>query len=160
MKRLPGSAFLLFVLMHCAFAQAPFAPRIEFACGGATVVIDSEPKGFRSPEEAYVQTGKLVQAHIVVARGGSRVAFQSWKDIDYIGGTCVDDANGNPRIVYQAFCGGSSQRCNGTSNWGIIDPVALRELLVPDPGNVGRATEILGKQPPVVPTLISLLGSG
>lgn len=155
-----ASAFLLVAMLRSAVAQENyrFVPTIEFGCGGAAVVIDSQPKGFRSPEEAYARTGKLIQAHVAVTRGESRVVFQSWKDIDYIGGTCVSDAQGNPRIVYQAFCGGSGRHCDTMySNWGIIDPVGLRELLTPGPDNAQRATEILGKQPPIIPTLVSLL---
>lgn len=155
-KSLVGSALLLLSLAQSAIAQevAGFVPGIEFQCGGATVAIDSEPKGFRSPEEAYVRTGKLVQARIVVTRGESRATFQSWKDIDFIGGRCVDDAKGNPRIVYQAYCGGSG--CDGLSNWGIIDAVELREMLTPGDHNTERAREILGAKPPGIDRLISL----
>ncbi len=128
--------------------------KIEFRCGGAAVVIDSEPKGFQSPEEAYARTGKLVQAHIVVTRSESRATFQSWKSIDFIGGTCVDDAKGNPRILYQAYCGGSG--CDDLSNWGIIDAVELRELLTPSDRNTDRAREILGIRPPAINQVVNL----
>jgi hypothetical protein len=155
MKGQFGSAALLFVVVQTVFAQeeAPSQQKIEFECGGATVVIDSEPKGFRSPEEAFVKTGKLVQAHIVVTRADSRATFQSWRDIDYIGGTCMQDARGQPRIVYNASCGGSG--CTG--QWGIIDPAALRELLVPSENNTERARQLLGLQPKDAPKRLSLL---
>ncbi len=151
-----GSAALLFVVVQAALAQedAPSQQKIEFECGGATVLIDSEPKGFRSPEEAFVKTGKLVRAHIMVTRPGARATFQSWRDIDYIGGTCMQDARGEPRIVYKAFCGGSG--CND-ENWGIIDPVVLRELLIPSENNTERARELLGLQPKEAPRRLSLL---
>lgn len=159
MKAVLVSALLLLGLMLTAFAQqrSGFVPRIEFGCGGSSVVIDSEPKGFRSAEEASLRTGRLVQAHITVTRGELQARFQNWPAIDYIGGRCIDDTQGNPRIVYQAFCGGSGQHCNNTSNWGIIDPIGLREILAPSPDNVQRASEILGMQPPLPPALISLL---
>ena len=156
MKGHLGGAALLFGLIQTVLAQeeAPSQQKIEFKCGGATVIIDSEPKGFRSPEEAFVKTGKLVQAHIVVTRTGARATFQSWRDIDYIGGTCMQDARGQPRIVYRAFCGGSG--CNDQS-WGIIDPTVLRELLMPSENNTTRARELLGVQPMDAPKRLSLL---
>ena len=156
MKGRFGSAALLFVVAQPAFAQeeAPSQQKIEFECGGTTVVIDSEPKGFRSLEEAFVKTGKLVQAHIVVTRSSARATFQSWRDIDYIGGTCMQDARGEPRIVYKAFCGGSG--CDG-ENWGIIDPVILRELLVPSKNNTEQARQLLGLPPKDAPKRLSLL---
>lgn len=142
-----GAAVLLFGMVHIGLAQdeAPSQQKIEFECGGAAVVIDSEPKGYRSPEEAFAKTGRLVQATIVATRGAIRVAFQSWHDIDFIGGACMQDVQGRPRIVYQAFCGGSG--CDTRGNWGIIDPVSLRELLVPSDHNANRAHELLGLQP-------------
>ncbi len=160
MKGLLSSVLLVFSLVHSAFAEEStrLVPKIEFRCGGATVVIDSEPKGFRSPEEAYARTGKLVQAHIVVTRGEARASFQSWKNIDFIGGTCIDDAKGNPRIVYQAYCGGSG--CDDLSNWGIIDAVELREILIPSDRNTDRAREILGVRPPRIDRVINLLAGG
>lgn len=135
-------------------AQEAFVPRMEFACDGAQVVIDSSPKGFRSPEEAFVKAGQFVSAQLVVVRGESRAVFQSWGDIDYIGGSCVVDARGKPYIVYRAICGGSG--CHD-SNWGIIDPRELLEVLKPDGDNTEQATRILGLPPPPVPRWLSLL---
>jgi hypothetical protein len=159
MKTALGNVCVLLGLLQNALAQErhTFVPRLEFECGGAQVVIDSAPKGFRSPEEAYAKTGQLVQAQLVVVRGESRVAFQSWKDIDFIGGACVADSKGKPYIVYQAFCGGSG--CDDRSNWGIIDATSLRELLKPTDHNTERAIEILGAQPPPVNRLVSLLAA-
>jgi hypothetical protein len=96
-----------------------------------------------------------IQASIVVTRGEASTTFRSWKDIDYIGGTCINDAKGNPRIVYQAYCGGSG--CDDRSNWGVIDVGELREVLIPSDGNTGRAREVLGLPPPRIDRLISLL---
>lgn len=135
-------------------AQESFVPRMEFDCGAAQVVIDSSPKGFRSPEEAFARTGQQVQAQITVVRGGSRAVFQSWKDIDYIGGGCVAGATGKYFIVYRAICGGSGCR---DANWGIIDPDTLLELLIPSGENTDRATRILGAGPPPVQRWVSLL---
>ncbi len=62
--------------------------------------------------------------------------------------------NGKHRIVYRAICGGSG--CHD-SNWGIIDPATLQEILKPIGENTERATEILGARPPPVPRWHSLL---
>ncbi len=156
MKGHLGGTALLLGLVHTVLAQeeSPSQQKIEFGCGGATVVIDSDPKGFTSPEEAFVKTGRVVQAHIVVTRGDARTTFQSWRSIDYIGGTCMQDAQGQPRIVYRAFCGGSG--CDPQA-WGIIDPVQLRELLTPSDNNTARAREVLGVMPKDFPRRLSLL---
>jgi hypothetical protein len=156
MKIALGNACVLLGLLQSAIAQEQTSesPRIEFECGGAQVVIDSGPKGFKSPEEAFVKTGQVVQAKLVVTRGASRVEFQSWRDIDYIGGPCFTSADGKHRIVYRAICGGSG--CH-ESNWGIIDPTTLQEILKPIGENTERATEILGARPPPVPRWHSLL---
>lgn len=153
-----GNACVLLGLFQSALAQEQytFVPRIEFECGGAQVAIDSSPIGFGSPEEAFVKTGQLVQAQLVVVRGKSRVVFQSWRDIDYIGGECVADAKGKLYIVYQAKCGGSG--CHD-SNWGIIDATSLREVLRPAGENSERATEILGARPPQIFRFVSLLAA-
>jgi hypothetical protein len=153
-RRLCGTGLLL-CLIQMSPAQVG-STRIEFECGGATVVIDSQPKGFKSPEAAFVETGMVVEAHIVVSRGEGEAKFQSWNDIDYIGGTCMEDARGQPRIVYRAFCGGSG--CSDQS-WGVIDPAALRELLVPSASNTEQAREILGVQPKDGPRLLGLLSA-
>lgn len=157
MKNPIGIALVLLGSMQDAVGQQGimFVPTIEFQCGGARVVIDSSPKGFRSPEEAYARTGMRVRASIVVTRGESQAEFRSGRDIDFIGGTCIDDAKGNPRVVYQAYCGGSG--CDDLSNWGVIDPIDLREVLTPSDHNTGRAREILGFPPPRIDRLISLL---
>lgn len=155
-KSVCAATLLVLCLLQNAVAEESqeFVPKIEFNCGGASVVIDSEPKGFRSPEEAFVSTGRIPQAQIVVIRGESRATFQGWQDIDYIGGQCVEDTKGNPHIVFQAICGGSG--CDDLDHWGIIDPRALREELAPGKLNTDRAREILGKQPPRVRRWISL----
>jgi hypothetical protein len=156
MKIVFGNACVLLGLFQSAIAQdrTTSSPRIEFECGGAQISIDSGPKGFRSPEEAFAKTGQVVQAKLVVTRGRSKVEFQSWRDIDYIGGSCFTDARGKHYIVYRAVCGGSG--CHD-SNWGIIDPATLQEVLKPIGENTARATEILGAQPPPVPRWHSLL---
>lgn len=153
--QLCGTALLL-GLVQVVLAQeaTPSQQTNEFECGGATVVIDSEPKGFISPEEAFVKSVRLVQAYIVVTRGDTRATFQSWRDIDFIGGICMEDAKGQPRIVYRAFCGGSG--CND-QQWGIIDPIALRETLTPSDKNFDLARALLGVQPKDGPRLLSLL---
>jgi hypothetical protein len=159
MKSTFGSALLLVGLAHTASAQEKFefVPRIEFECGEAKVVIDSSPKGFRSPEEAFVKTGMQIQAQITVTRAGSSITFRSWQSIDYIGGTCINDAQGKPHIVYQAFCGGSG--CDDLTNWGIIDAREIHEELTPGVHNGEQAREILGSQPPRLYRLISLLAA-
>jgi hypothetical protein len=158
MKTVLGTACVVLGLFQNALAQEryTFIPRIEFECGGAQVTIDSAPKGFGSPEEAFVKTGQVVQAQLVVVRGESRVVFQSWSDIDYIGGECVADPKGKPYIVYQAKCGGSGCR---ESNWGIIDAASLREILEPTGENTERATAILGAKPPPIHRFVSLFAA-
>lgn len=156
MKAMIGTACVFLGLFQSALvlAQGAYVQRMEFECDGSQVVIDSSPKGFRSPEEAFVRTGQIVQAQIVVVRGEARATFQSWESIDYIGGGCFSDAQGKPHIVYRVACGGSG--CHD-SNWGIIDPRALLEILKPDGENTERAARILGMQPPPVPRWVSLL---
>jgi hypothetical protein len=152
----PVNVILLLGFVQNAIAQerATHSPGVEFECGGAHVVIDSGPKGFRSPEEAFAKTGRIVEAKLVVIRGESKVEFQSWRNIDYIGGSCFTDSRGKHHIVYRAICGGSG--CHD-SNWGIIDPATLQEVLKPIGENTMRAAELLGAQPPPVPRWHSLL---
>lgn len=159
MKSMFGSALLLVCLAQTVSAQEAieFVPSIEFECGGARVVIDSSPKGFKSPEEGFAKTGMQIQAQIVVTRASSSVTFRSWQSIDYIGGTCINDAQGKPHIVYQAFCGGSG--CDDLTNWGIIDASEIREELIPGAHNGEQARAILGTQPPRMLRLISLLAA-
>lgn len=158
MKTSLGTACVVLGVLQIALAQDgyTFVPRIEFECGGAQVAIDSAPKGFRSPEEAFARTGQRVQAQLVVVRDGSRAVFQSWRDIDYIGGGCVADAKGKHHIVYQARCGGSG--CHD-SNWGIIDATSLREILKPNGENTGSAAAILGARPPPLNRFVSLFAA-
>ena len=158
MKAVPGTVCVALCLVQSTLAQDQysFVPRIDFECGGTRVSIDSAPKGFRSPEEAYAKAGQSVQAQLVLVRGESRVVFQSWGAIDYIGGECVADSKGRPHIVYQAKCGGSG--CL-ESNWGIIDATSLREILKPAGENTARATEILGATPRPISRFVSLFAA-
>lgn len=151
-----STACAIAFLFNVALAQDAytFVPRIEFACGGSKVTIDSAPKGFRSPEEAFASTGQVVRAQLVVVRGDARAVFEGWHDIDYIGGQCVTDSSGKPYIIYQAICGGSG--CHD-SNWGIIDAASLREVLKPEGENTARATGILGAPPPALRQFVNLL---
>ncbi len=74
--------------------------------------------------------------------------------IDFIGATCDTDTRGNPRVVYQAICGGSG--CKVLDNWGVIDPEWLNVLLAPSDDSLEPATKLLGHKPSLSGPLMSV----
>lgn len=103
----------------------------HFTCGTAKVDIELLP-------------GLPLDTSLTVQREG-RVTVLHFNNIDFIGGTCLNSARGEPRVVFQAVCGGSG--CHDLENWGVIDPVTLKVLLIPDDDNTRRATQLLGVTP-------------
>lgn len=69
---------------------------------------------------------------------GERTTQLNFNDIDFIGGDCMAGRLGKPLIVFQAVCGGSG--CQDLANWGVIDPLSLKVLLIPsdNPDEVGK----------------------
>lgn len=123
-------------LARCLLAPlALISPLAEaqqsFQCGGAAIEIEVLP-------EPPLDT-------VVTVQRAQRKAILHFNNIDFIGGRCELDAQGESRVVFQAYCGGSS--CHDLDNWGIIDPTSLKVLLIPSVDNTAQATRLLGKAP-------------
>jgi hypothetical protein len=136
-------AVLVVGLVPTARAQQEFVPRIEFDCAGSAVTIDVRKRGSSATREGLVSVVLTVIREDADSR---EAAARTWEHIDFIGGTCISDIGGNPKIVYQTYCSGSG--CNDQSNWGIFDAISLREILTPSEQNSARAQEILGVELP------------
>ena len=119
------------LLTPLALAFSPAEAQQLFHCNGAVVEIKVLPE----PPLATVLTVQQAQ----------RTAILHFSNIDFIGGRCEQDSNGDARIVFQAFCGGSS--CHDLDNWGVIDPRSLQVLLIPTEGNRTEAARLLGTAP-------------
>lgn len=65
--------------------------------------------------------------------------------IDFVAGYCWADVKGAPRVIFQAYCGGSG--CKDLDNWGIVDPETLQVLLTPRDSNSAEVRRILGMEP-------------
>ncbi|MCA1856918.1 hypothetical protein LE190_13415 [Massilia oculi] len=85
--------------------------------------------------------GERAEGVVTVSRNGLGTVLR-FRGIDFIGGQCMNAADGRPLVVFQAFCGGSG--CQDLANWGVIDPALLRVLMVPTDGNRQAAQTLLG----------------
>jgi len=110
-----------------------------FSCGGAKV----EFKFLHSS----IQKGGI-ESVMTISRDERFTILRYDMNIDFIGGVCVPNAQKNPTIVFQAYCGGSG--CDDLDNWGIIDPSDLRVLLVPNAWNRKDASRIFGGDLPSI----------
>ncbi|WP_160287383.1 hypothetical protein [Pseudomonas knackmussii] len=104
------------------------AAQQRFECGGARVEID-------------MFSGAVPHTWVRVSRD-VRYVQMLLQDAEFLGGRYQQDSQGRPKVVFQAFCGGSG--CEDLHNWGIIDPLKMQTLLAPAPGNALRASEVLG----------------
>lgn len=105
-----------------------------FSCAGAAVRIDVRALQ-RGPRQ------QSTEAVITVSRDGLDTILR-YTEIDFIGGQCLARGEAPPLLVFQAYCGGSG--CKDLDNWGVVDPVTLRVLLVPADGNRAAARQIAG----------------
>lgn len=104
-------------------------------CNGARVTIN-----FSTSDRSSVG----VAAVLAVSRDGKETSLRYDMNIDFIGAECLRTPQGRPLIVFQAYCGGSG--CKDLDNYGIIDPLDLRVLLVPNDWNRQDAARIFGGQ--------------
>ena len=121
----------LFALALLTFATPLQAAPQHFECGGAQVSIEVLDQ---APLDTVLKVSR-----------GERLSQLNFDNIDFIGGDCLANAQGAPRIVFQAVCAGSG--CQDLSNWGVIDPISLKVLLVPADGNGEQAQRLLGHAP-------------
>ncbi len=119
----------------------------NFTCGGAEVRIDIVSR--ESP-----QWELRIEAVLSVSVGGVSTVLRYRGNIDNIGAICVIDSKQAPKVVFQAYCGGSG--CRDLDNWGIIDPKSLRVLLVPNDTNREEAMRLLGTPLPEPPEKLDL----
>jgi len=111
----------------------------RFDCGDAQVEVSVET--IENPLPELRRRAKISVSH---ASGAVR-ELSYIGGIDYIGGHCVHDRNGQPYVLFQAVCGGSA--CKDLENWGIIDPRSMQLLLAPNDMSRAEAERILGKAP-------------
>ncbi|HWK99457.1 MAG TPA: hypothetical protein VNQ55_05905 [Parapedobacter sp.] len=119
----------------------------KFSCGDAEVRVDIVSRNSASWE-------LRAEAVISVTANEVSTVLRYWGNTDFIGAACVMDSTLAPKVVYQAFCGGSG--CRDLDNWGIIDPKSLRVLLVPSDTNRTEAMRLLGKPLPELPEKLNL----
>lgn len=136
----------LAVLGMLAVTGPALAAAETFECGGALVEISAVRTG-----ELHVEDIRLA---IRVSRGSETREISYEGGIDYIGGHCVAEAGTMPRILFQAYCGGSG--CKDLDNWGIIDPQSLQVLLAPSDTNRMDAQRILGAAPVAPKRMLSV----
>ena len=123
-------------------AASPCYPA-DFACGNTGVTIATWG-------ERETAGAKIVFADT------ERETSLCYRDIDFIGAECTQDAKGNEMVVFQAYCGGSG--CKDLDNYGIFDPRRFRLLLVPLPDNRQQASKILGREVKTVKKMIPVGG--
>lgn len=125
----------------CTLLASLCAPPVlaeqRLQCADATVTIGVDPT-------LPLLTSESAEVFLRVERG-PRVTLLRYYSIDFIGGARDTDANGEPRIVYQAVCNGTA--CHTLSNWGVINPVTLQVLLIPADDSLEPATRLLGHRP-------------
>ncbi len=121
----------------------------EFPCGKATVSISV------APAQSAVREHRTRSTVTVSSPSGASVGISFVGRIDYVGGSCVNDVKGNPRVLFQAYCGGSG--CRDLDNWGIVDPASLQMLLAPHDSNAAEASRILGMTPTPPKEMLSVL---
>ena len=81
-----------------------------------------------------------VKTIMIISRDDMKTILIYADGIDYIGAECRPNNIGKKYIVYQAYCGGSG--CHDLDNYGIIDPINLKVLLVPNDWNSKDADRI------------------
>lgn len=137
--------FFLALALACLQATTLAEPQPaseHFQCGGARVALDivnTTETRMELRQEGVLRVAIDGVETVLRYRGGG---------IDFIGATCVNDAQQRPLVVYQAYCGGSG--CRDLDNWGIIEPRSLRVLLVPNDHNRGEAERRLGTPLPTL----------
>lgn len=115
----------------------------RFSCGDAEVRIEVLARDVR-------ELAERVESVLTVARKGRETVLR-YRDIDFIGGACVETGKAGPRVAFQAYCGGSG--CQDGANWGVIDATSLRVLTVPSDTNRTQAQQLLGGALPVIKTI-------
>ncbi|MCC2971350.1 hypothetical protein [Massilia sp. IC2-476] len=124
-------------LLCLAFLSTLTGPALaadQFSCGGSDTRIEVLVRDSRMLDER-------AEGVVTMSRNGLDTVLR-FRSIDFIGGQCVNAADGRPLVVFQAFCGGSG--CNDGANWGVIDPALLRVLMVPTDSNRQEAQKLLG----------------
>ena len=138
--------FAIFLILTSATATA--SADQEFVCGKSSVSIKIDHQlPLRSVEGADV----ILR---VERQDDRRFSLLRFGNIDFIGGGCDEDANGNARIIFQAYCGGSG--CNDKSNWGVIDPTNLQQLIAPTDDSLKLVTHLLGHPPKLEGQMMSV----
>lgn len=130
-------------------ASESFSGEQEFQCGKSTVHIGVD-------HQLPLYTTEGAEVTIQVERNSDKrfTLLRYTGGIDFIGAICDTDARGNPRVVYQAICGGSG--CKDADNWGIIDPEWLNVLLAPSDDSLEPAIKLLGHKPSLGMPLMSV----
>lgn len=119
-----------------------------FSCGPSTVDISFTKRPKAKDAEEHVE------ALLSVTDAGRTTTLRYDGTVDFIGAMCAANAQKEPTVVFQAYCGGSA--CRDQDNWGIIDPKTLRVLLVPNDGNRKDARTIFGRPLPKIARMISV----
>lgn len=134
--------FILTVLLiSSSFASA----MDEIQCVGAKVAIELLPSSAK--EHGFA-------ALLTVSRNETATMLRYDANIDYIGAECRTNQLGQSFIVFQAYCGGSG--CKDLDNFGMIDPIQPRVLLMPNDSNRADAASIFGGPVGVLENMISL----
>lgn len=124
---LPGLLFAILIAPSCHAAQG-------FSCDGAKVQI--EVVGRDSPVWE-----NRAEAVLTVTRDGVGTILR-YRNIDFIGGQCFAGSDVRALVLFQAYCGGSG--CKDLANWGAIDPITLRVLMVPNDANHDEMQKLIG----------------
>jgi hypothetical protein len=124
---LPGFLLAILIAPSCHAAQG-------FSCDGGRVQI--EIVGRDSPVWE-----NRAEAVLTVSRDGVATILR-YRNIDFIGGQCFAGNDGRALVLFQAFCAGSG--CKDLANWGAIDPVTLRVLMVPTDANRDEVQQLIG----------------
>lgn len=124
---LPGLLLAILIAPSCHAAQG-------FSCDGAKVQI--EIVGRESPVWE-----NRAEAVLTVSRDGVATILR-YRNIDFIGGQCFAGNDGRALVLFQAYCGGSG--CKDLANWGAIDPITLRVLMVPNDANHDEMQKLIG----------------
>lgn len=124
---LPGLLLAILIAPSCHAAQG-------FSCDGARVRIEIVAR------ESPVWENRA-EAVLTVSRAGVETVLR-YPNIDFIGGQCVAGNDGRALVLFQAYCGGSG--CKDLENWGAIDPITLRVLMVPDDANRDEIQKLIG----------------
>lgn len=135
----------LFILTVLLISSSFALAMDEIQCTGAKAAIKLLPSSAK--EHGF-------EAILTVSRNEKATILRYDTNIDYIGAECRTNQLGQSFIVFQAYCGGSG--CKDLDNFGIIDPIQLRVLLVPNDWNRADAAKIFGGPVGVLENMISL----